>query len=325
MSKFLCTIIGCLVLLAGAALSQEVVIYDFPIGVAGSVDQEIFRPYYDGLEAVADTLEKYPLAVAVVTGGADGERYRVNNDAQNPALALGRAHALRDLLMREFGVDSSRIYIRTEDVKEKGPQYRYAAVRIVRVIADVDERVNKLKQQVDTLLQRAPVEKHFTEIKEVPVPPKENLGVQFGVGLSSSPFGMIPVASSAFTYKRIIYVEGIVGHTFWNRSFEFEGVDLDTKRRMLGGYAMVFPYEDIPIGAVGGWLRVEEISQDYYEYVKLSEGLVLGLRAMPLDWLSVTAAWNPSKQRVVDRDMSESKNGQFLIFAQAHILFGGER
>ncbi len=88
---------------------------------------------------------------------------------------------------------------------------------------------------------------------------------------------------------------------------------------------MSFPYEDIPVGAVGGWVRVEEISQDYYEYVKLSEGLVLGLRGMPLEWLSITAAWNPSKQRVVDDLKSDSKNGQFMIFAQAHILFGGQR
>jgi hypothetical protein len=85
--------------------------------------------------------------------------------------------------MREFSIDSSRIYIRTEDVAEKGPQYRYASVRVVRVLADVDERVNVLKQHVDTLLLRPALEKHFTEIREVPTPPKENLGVQFGLGL----------------------------------------------------------------------------------------------------------------------------------------------
>ncbi len=241
MKKYLLVVVGCLILFTGAVSSQEVVIPDFPIGVAGSVSQDIFKPYYADLKAIADSLGKYPLAVAVVTGGADGERYRANNDAQNPALALGRAHALRDLLMREFSIDSSRIYIRTEDVRAKGPQYRYASVQVVRVLADVDERVNTLKQHVDTLLLRPAVEKHFTEIREVPTPPKENLGVQFGVGLSSSPFGAIPVASSAFTYKRIVFVEGIVGHTFWNNTFEFEGVDLDTKRRMLGGYAIVFP------------------------------------------------------------------------------------
>ena len=94
MTKRILLVIGCLVLLTGVAAPQEVVIKDFPLGVAGSIGQDIFKPHHDDLKAIADTLNKYPLLRALITGGADGFRYRQANVAKNPALALGRAHAL---------------------------------------------------------------------------------------------------------------------------------------------------------------------------------------------------------------------------------------
>jgi len=293
--------------------------------VAGSVDKEIFKPHYDNLKAVADTLNKYPLLRAVITGGADGERYRQNHDAKNPSLALGRAHALLVFMCSQFDIDSSQIVIRTEDISVKGPQYRYAGIRIARELSDIDAELSGLKERMDTLEKRPAVEKHFTELKEVPASFTESFGMQFGVGLSSSPFGGIPVATAAISFKNRIYLEGIVGHTFWDGSFTFEDVDLDTKRRMLGGHVIYYPSEELPVGIVGGWLRTEEIAQRYYKYTKLSEGLVLGLRGSPVDFLSITAAYNPSKHRVVDTEISKSENDQFLIYVTAHLAFGGEK
>lgn len=325
MTKFIVLVIAILALFIGVASSQEVVITDFPVGVAGSVNQDIFKSYYPDLKAIADTLNQYPLLRAVITGGADGERYRQNHDAKNPSLALGRAHALLIFMINEFRIDSSQIVIRTEDVMVKGSQYRYAGIRIAREISDIDNQLLSLKARIDTLENRPPLEKHFTEVKEVPASFTESFGMQLGVGFSSSPFGGIPVATAAVTFKNRLFLEGIVGHTFWDGSFTFEGFDLDTKRRLLGGHAVYYFSEELPVGIVGGWLRTEEIAQAYYEYTKLSEGLVLGLRGNPVDFLSITAAYNPSKHRVAGTDISKTENDQFLIYVTAHLAFGGAK
>ena len=83
----LVVIIGCIICLAAIALSQEVIIRDFPVGVAGSFDTEKLKAYYPELKKIADTLSAYPRARAIITGGADGVKYRHDNDAKNPGLA----------------------------------------------------------------------------------------------------------------------------------------------------------------------------------------------------------------------------------------------
>jgi hypothetical protein len=318
MMKSIVLALGCLTLLTAVTLPQEVVISGFPVGVGGSIDRDFFKPYYAELKALSDTLQKYPLVCAVITGGADGESYRQNNDAKNPGLALGRAHVLRALMIDEFKVDSTRLLIQSEDVAEKGDRFRYVSVRIAWEIADLESRL-------DAVEKRPPVEKHFTEVKEITGDIKENLGLQLGGGISSSPFGGIPVIVGAVTWKRVVYIEGIAGHTFWNNTFRINDTELDTKRRLIGGHMIVYPSHRLPIGIVGGWIRVEEISQEYYEYVRLSEGPVLGLRASAFDFLSLTAAYNPSKHRAVPEERSTSENGQFLVFLTAYAAIGGTR
>ncbi|PKK83043.1 MAG: hypothetical protein CVT49_10440 [candidate division Zixibacteria bacterium HGW-Zixibacteria-1] len=307
-----------LALLAGIALPQEVIIADFPLGVGGSVNKELFQPYMTDLKAISDTLQKYPLARAIVTGGSDGNQYRENHDAKNPSLALGRAHILRNLLINEFKVDSTQIIIQSNDSQEKAARFRYAGIRVDMDLQDISSRLANVEN-------RPPIEKHFTEVKEVPGSFTENLGLQLCLGVSSSPFGGIPTASGILTYKQFIHAEGIVGHTFWNGTFDYYGQELDTRRRLVGGNLIIFPYENLPVGILGGWVHIEEISQDYYEYVKLSEGPLLGLRAYPFKFLSVTGAYNPSMHRRADDNKSRAKNGQFLFAVSTHIAFGGAR
>ncbi len=316
MKKLIVILVGFLVILTGSAISQEVVIDSFPLGVGGSVGKEFFKPYYPKLQTIADILHEHPLTLAVVTGGADGERYRENNDAKNPGLALGRAHALRNVLVEDFGIDSAQIIIRSEDVEIVGPEYRYASVRIAWELSELEARI-------DTLEKRPPIEKHFTEIREVPVIPEQKVGVQFGIGFSSSPFGGIPVVSGAAIWNRMIYVEAIAGYTLWNTSYGFGGVDLDTRRRLVGADVIFFPFKDIPVGAVGGWIRIEQISQQYYKYVRMSEGPVIGVRGTPFEFLSVTAVYNPSKRRFAGVATSESDNDLFLIWITLHTIIGG--
>ncbi len=305
-----------------AGFSQEVVIEDFPLGVAGSIDPDFFTPYKSQLQAVADTLRAYPKAKAVIVGGADGEQFRENHDALNPGLALGRALILRNLLVNDFKVDSSQIVIWAEDALAFGPKHRFASVRIDRELSDIHRRLADLEN-------RPPVEKTITEIHDVPrdsvvhTEVIENLGLQFAAGLSSSPYGVLPTGSFAIFWKKSFYVEAIVGHTLWKSDFDFNGTKLDTKRRMLGGQVVVYPDPNFPVGIVGGWMRTEEISQLFYEYVKLSEGLMLGLRSEPLDFLQITGTYNPSKRRVAGVATSELKDDQFMISVMAFKAFGG--
>ncbi|MCK4788910.1 MAG: hypothetical protein KAV87_34535 [Desulfobacteraceae bacterium] len=298
------------------APAQEVVITGFPLGIGSDVDPSFFEACFPQLQALSDTLRSHPLARVIVTGGADGARYHQNHDSQNPGLAIGRAHALRNLLVEEFNIDSSRIVVQSSNVKHKGDPYRYASVRITRELADLDARL-------DTLAARPPLEKQITEVKEIYRTFPENMGLQLGVGFSSSPFGGIPILSGAITWKRMIFIEGIVGHTFWNNSFGFDGSNLDTRRRMAGGLASIYPLSNIPVGITGGWLRIEEISQRYNEYVKMSEGPVIGLRVTPFDFLSITAVQNTAKHNIAGDIKSRLRNGQFLFFASIHIVFGG--
>ena len=319
MAKLVLAIVVGLAGIVGSAFSQEEVVTGFPIGTGISVDPEIFQPYYQELEAIAATLHDDPSARAVVIGSADGFEYDENHDAKNPGLALGRAHVLRNLLVIELGVDSTQITIETQESPLIGEAFRFASVRIVKEpTSDYDARLNALEN-------RPPVEKHFTEVKEVPSPFIENLGLQIGAGLMSSPFGGMPTAAGAVTWKRIVFVEAFFGHTFWDDSYQFMNVDLDTRRRQAGFTASYFPKQDWPIGVVAGWVRAEEVAQRYYDYVRLSEGPIVGLRGRPLDYLSATAAYNPSKHRVAGESLSQSKNSQFIISIMVHKTFGGGR
>lgn len=298
------------------AQTQEVVITGFPLGIGSDVEPGFFEAYYPQLQALSDTLSNHPLAQAIVTGVADGARYNQNHNSQNPGLAIGRAHALRNLLVSRFNVDSSRIIIQSSNMRSRGGPYRYASVRIAWELA-------YLEAQLDTLAERPPVENRVTEVKEIYRNLPENMGLQLGVGYSASPFGGIPIISAAITWKRFIYIEGILGHTFWSNSFRFDGSNLDTRRRMAGGLASIYPLPKIPVGVTGGWIRIEEISQRYNEYVKMSEGPVIGLRVTPFDFLSITAVQNTAKHNIAGDIRSRLKNGQFLFSATVHIVFGG--
>ncbi len=316
--KKLVLLLGCLLLISGSTSAQEVVIPDFPVGVAGGVNEDFLRPYYDQLKVIADSLKADPMARAIITGGADGSRFAKNNDAINPALALGRAHFLRRYLIDQFGVDSSRLVIQSEDVNARGGNYRYVKIRLDRKYSDLVARLEAIEK-------RAPVEKHFTEIREVTNNHGEFLGLRFGVGISSSPYGGIPLVTGAVTWEDLVHIEGIFGYNFWNGTYRFENTDLDTRLRLIGGQVIVYPWEDIPVGILGGWIRIEEIAQRYYEYVRMSEGLMLGLRWSPLEYLSITGVYNPSKKRAVDDFNSETDYGQFLISVTVHKALGGTK
>ncbi|MGH8015405.1 MAG: hypothetical protein ACREBV_04385, partial [Candidatus Zixiibacteriota bacterium] len=124
-------------------------------------------------------------------------------------------------------------------------------------------------------------------------------------------------------WKKSIYIEGIFGHTFWNEDYNYRGSNLDIKRRIIGGRVIVYPDPDLPIGIVGGWVRSEEIAQPYYQYVRLSEGIDVGLRAELFDCLQITGTYNPSKRRIVGTTISEFNDDQFMISAMVFKAFGG--
>ncbi len=308
----------CLLLLAPIVMSQEVTIKDFPIGVAGKVDPSIFKPYYPQLQAIADTMKSDPKALAIVTGSADGNTYRASHDAKNPGLALGRAHALRNLMIFEFGVDSTRIVVQSEDAKQRGGQYRSASIRILQHLFEPASAPVPIPEpaRAEAVPQQAE--------SATPLLIRQ-MGLQFGAGVTTSPFGGIPFVTGAITWRRIVYVETSLGYTLWDNDYTFRAMNLNTRRRISGARLIVYPFKNLPVGAVGGWSRIEQVSQSYYQYVRLSEGVELGLRATPLPFASVTALYNPSMHRIAGESRAEAKNGQFQLSLMVHKMFGGER
>ena len=322
MTRLLVLLIASLVLLPSVPAAEEVVVTGFPQGVGISVGKEFFKPYYPALQAVADSLGNDPLAIGLIIGSADGLRYAHESDAKNPGLALGRAHVLRDLLITEFKVKPGQLVVQSIDVTAKGPGHRYASVRVVREVAKID---NKFTTRIDSLERRAPIEKHFTEIREIPAPFIESFGLRFGGGVATSPFGGLPVITGAVSWQQTVFVEAIVGYTFWTGSYAYESEELDTRRRLAGAEVIVYPWENRPLGFVGGWIRTEQVSDKYYEYVRLSEGPVLGIRVLPLDHLAVTGAWNPSKERRLGAADAATKNDRFLLSLTAFFDLGGDQ
>jgi hypothetical protein len=292
-----------LFLFANTVRANELVISGFPVGVGGSVAESFYQPHYPKLQTIADSLAANPLYRAIITGSADGIQYRQNNDAVNTGLALGRAHALMNLLINRFKVDSSQIIVQSIDVATEGAQYRSVSVRIVHDLDELDSRLAKLEAQES---------------------PEDNMRLHVGAGLSSSPYGVMPLVTASIDWRRFIYFEGLLGHTFWDESFTFQATDLDTKSRMVGVQIAVYPFENTPVGFVAGWLRTEEISQRFYEYVQLSEGLIVGLQTRPTEYLTITGAFNPSKRRIVDDLIAQSKNGQFWLSVTLNTAFGGK-
>ena len=318
MTKRKLLLIVLITLLATTVCSQEVILTDFPAGVAGDVDQGLFDSYKSDLQVIADTLTRYPKALAIVTGGADGLRFHRYNDALNPGIALGRAHALRNYLISEMGIDSTQILVQSADYKVSGGQKRYASVRVSMKWLN-DDTPTVVAASVGTAAVLPP-ETTFVRSDLL-----EHMGLQLGAGLSTSPFGLIPVISGAVTWKRQVYVEAILGYTIWEDEYFFSGTNLNTKNRMSGALISVFPLEDLPVGVVGGWVRIEEISNSYYKYVRLSEGPILGLRATPFENLSVTGVYNPSKERDSGSTLSIYDSDQFMLYATLHVTFGGAK
>ena len=320
--KALVFVTACLALSLGSVAAQEATIIGFPVGIGSSAGPDFYEPYQAQLQAIADTLKKYPLAKGIITGSADSEKYRRNNDAMNPALALGRAHTVLNYMMSHFGLQKDQLYLRTEEVEDNGPEFRFVRITIERELADMERRLTDIE---NTPLPVAPP-KEIVTIREVPMESKQTeVKLHLGAGAATSPFGGLPIATAAVSWDERFFLEAIVGHTFWNDDYEFDFQTLNTKRRMLGGLAAYYPKEDLPLGLVGGWVRIEQMSRDYYKYVRLSEGLMLGLRWLPTEYLTITGVYNPSKEHTPEFNRSENKNDQFMLTAALNVSFGGAK
>ena len=305
-------------MVAGVASAQEVVVTGFPLGVGGSVDRHFFESYRTDLKSIADSLRNNPFARAIIVGSADGGRFRNNNDAKNPGLALGRAHALRNWLIGQFKVDSNQLVIQSKDVAPIGPRYRSVSIRLLSERTSIESRHVAAAMPNAGAQPGGPTEMHGTDLVE-------HMGLQVGAGVTTSPYGGTPFVSGAVTWKRRIFVEGVLGYTLWDGSFLYKNASLDTRRRLAGGAVTFYPLSKVPIAGVIGWVRVEEVSQTFYQYVKLSEGPFFGLRTSILDFVTITGGYNPVKQRVAGLSISHAKNDQFLLSVGITKTFGGLR
>ena len=226
MSRILVYVIGLVALLALPLGAQELVITGFPLGVGATVGEEFFEPHYAQLQSFADVLQAEPSSRVIIVGQADGARYTKDNDAKNPGLSLGRAHALRNVLVSTFQVDPTQIFIQSSDVPVRGHEYRAVGLRIERA-------------QVETEATVIPVVVPAEVEKPVAIVENTNyfydqMTLRLGAGVSSGPYGALPMVSGAIIWGRKVSLEFVLGHTFWNQSYEFQGANLETWQRMVG-------------------------------------------------------------------------------------------
>lgn len=316
-------VVALLAALAAVAGAQEVVISGFPLGVGSSIDPGFWEPHTSALTEVADALKQHPEARAVIVGRADGTRYRDGNDAKNPGLSLGRAHALRNVLVDRFGVDSTRLFIQTSDVAIPGADYRSVSVR-VEMAEEPPVVLASAPPPAPVVVQSEPVAQPVNQYNESNYF-YDRMSLRLGVGASTSPFGGLPIVTGSVIWDRKLALNVVLGHTFWNDSYSFQGQSLETWNRMVGLGITYYPWQNKPVGFVGGWVRVEEIAQSYYEYVRLSEGPALGVSVAPWKHVAITGLYNPSRQRVEGTDFSAGKHGQFLLGISLFTDFGGGR
>lgn len=307
-------------LLSLSVSAQEVIVDGFPYGVGLSVDNDFFKPYHNDLKALVDTLNKYPLTKAIITGRADGKPYADENDAKNPALALGRAHTLRNYLVQNFEIDTTRLFIQSSDVYDEGKPFRYASIRIAWDL-------EYLNSKIEEVAARPPVEKVVEQPMQDIVNNTYNLEEQFklqlGGGFTTAPFGGIPIVNGAVGWKDKYFVEVFLGHTLWNTSYTFVTEDLRTKSRTWGVMCIYYPKDSLALGIVAGWNRVEQMSTKYQEYVRMSEGPMIGLRYLPFDYLAVTGVYNPHKVRWGELAESDANNDQFRLSITLFTTLGG--
>ncbi len=309
-------IFAMLFLLTGLVWSQgikEVVIYGYPLGVGESIGEKFYHPYDGDLRQVADYLNSHKTMKGIITGASDQFRYQKDHDAKNPGLALGRAIDLKRYMIERFGVDSTQLVIQVDEPSAKGAQFRYASIRL-----DLPEQ---LPSQVDTLYMEPRIIIQETNNYW------DNLGLNFRIGVSSSPYGAIPIVAGAIVYKDKLHVEAQFGHTFWSDQRDLAGMSLSVWRRMSGGQMVYFlinrPQGHLQVGPAIGWFRIEEISQYYYGYTRMSEGLTLGVRLRLFNCLDATGSYFPHKERAAERQFAVTKDGSFLMAITFNHYFGG--
>ncbi len=321
-------------LAAISAPADDILIPGFPLGVGRSVDASIFEPYLPALQAVADTLKENRNAYAIVSGSADGNRFSAQHDAKNPTLALGRAHALRDLMVTRFEVNPRQLVVQTVEPEGKGDSLRSAGIRVVFEEDPIDIRIASLEQWIEQHINEhpslvpqpmEPLPPETTIVIERSSSPLADFGVKLGIGASTTPFGSLPVATGGVTWKRIVFVEAQFGHSIWLDGFELRGVTFSTRQRLASAYLAVYPWETIPVGFVGGWKRAETMDWDSFRYLRISEGPMIGVRVEPLHWLSITGTYTPAKQRTATFASSENEFGQLALSISVIQIWGGDR
>jgi hypothetical protein len=315
--RILVSVLGLVALLALPSGAQELVITGFPLGVGATVGEEFFEPYYAQLQSFADVLQAEPTSRIIIVGQADGARYTKDNDAKNPGLSLGRAHALRNVLVGQFQVDPTQIFIQSSDIPVRGDQYRAVGIRIERPTVATEATMVPVSVPVQT---EAPV-----NIVENTNYFSDQMTLRLGAGVSSGPYGALPMVSGSVIWNRKVSLEFVLGHTFWNQTYQYQGANLETWQRMVGARFAVYPWKDKPIGFVAGWSRIEEIAQSFYEYVKLSEGPVLGVNVLPWKHVSIAGLYNPARQRIAENTVSSGETAQFLISISLFTDLGGTR
>ena len=273
------------------AWSQEVVITGFPIGKGMEVLRTDFlKPYYPIFQNIADTLETDPSAEVEIVAMSDGNEYREYNDPLNAALAFSRVNAIIAVLVDKFHIDLNRVTrIKARQVEKRGPQYRLAAVRIVRKergVSEIEKEIEILSDRIDSIVNCPPSPTFIRPVANYFLENKTGWGIGFGV--STAEIGTnngdritqgvgVPIIKALLCYDKTIYLSAEAGHSLIGRTRAVNGRNEKTYSQLIGVHLVIYPCKKSPIGFVVGGIQHENITKKAEKTLRFSRGAEAGI------------------------------------------------
>lgn len=241
------------------------------------------------IQALVDEWKTNPDLILVLKGYADGNTYLKDNDAMNPAIALGRC-AVAFKLVQSMGADElSRIRCFIEEFSEKGEKHRGFDVSLepstwvnLIYLDEINTRILKLTTFADSRYAALLDKINNTTIYII----KVGGGFTFYPDYAFVPFLHSSIGSNTSKWS----VELDVAHSIFNRKALMEEpftVDPEVKEyntfsRFAAAclsYQLLHnaPFKNMTLSLKAGWHWAEQSTDNYKGYYKRHDGPNFGI------------------------------------------------
>jgi len=276
------------------AAAQEFIVRDYPPDSGFSIGASFYEKHHDMFWQVADLLRKDSTLDAYVFGRADGLEYVQNHDAKNAGIASSRAISVRNILISNFGCDSTRVFTQADVSEKKGGEYRSVKIVLLRKASFGPPE----KPKRDTVIREEII---YERVSDHPIV-QEYFDffclAELGVGLTITPFGKpTPVIRGRLGNPTISF-DTEFGFSPATNEWRINESRYDANFRLVSGHVSIALSQKHPIDLVLGWDRNEERSPDFGRYLRKREGPVTGLGYTYHERLNVRAYWSPYEEDV---------------------------